>query len=78
DYYYLTLSARNTWPHGAQQFFRSKSPFLWEVKDLVKSINPWHAAEIVQDLDGKWYISRSSGDQTDFRLAPLYWNDGME
>lgn len=75
DYYYLTLSARNTWPHGAQEFFKSKSPFKWEVKDLVKSIFPWHAAEIIQDHDGQWYLSRSSGDEHDFRMAPLYWND---
>ncbi len=77
DYYYLTLSARNTWPHGAQEFFRSKSPFNWEVKDLVKSIDPWHAAEIVQDHDGQWYLSRSSGNENNFRMAPLYWNDGV-
>lgn len=78
DSYYLTLSARNTWPHGAQEIFRSRSPYKWEVADLVKSISPWHAAEIVQDLDGKWYISRSSGDEQDFRLAPIIWNDGIE
>ncbi|MEC3908256.1 family 43 glycosylhydrolase [Tamlana sp. 2201CG12-4] len=78
EYYYLTLSARNTWPHGAQEFFKSKSPLKWEVKDLVKSIYPWHAAEIIQDLDGKWYLSRSSGNESDFRLAPFYWNDGIK
>ena len=51
-YFYLFLSAR-PWPHGAEEVFRSESPFLWESKDLIKSINPWLAAEIVQDLDGK-------------------------
>lgn len=76
-YYYMFLSAR-PWPHGAEEVFRSESPFLWESEDLVKSINPWHAAEIIQDLDGKWYLSRSSGNQTDFRLAPLFWNDGIK
>ncbi|MEX0316246.1 MAG: family 43 glycosylhydrolase [Allomuricauda sp.] len=77
EYYYLTLSAR-PWPHGAQEFFRSKSPFLWKISDHVKRIDPWHAAEIIRDLDGKWYLSRSSGDQQDFRLAPMFWNDGLE
>ena len=76
EYYYLTLSARPTWPHGGQDFFRSKTPFLWKSSDLVKRVNPWHAAEIVRDFDGKWYLSRSSGDQNDFRMAPLFWNDG--
>ncbi|MCL3779054.1 hypothetical protein EMN47_01525 [Prolixibacteraceae bacterium JC049] len=73
-YYYMFLSAR-PWPHGAEEIFISESPYHWEAKDLVKSINPWHAAEVVQDFDGQWYLSRSSGDQTDFRMAPLNWND---
>ncbi len=77
DFYYLFLSAR-PWPHGAEEVFRSETSFLWESEDLVKSINPWHAAEVVQNLDGKWYLSRSSGSETDFRLAPLFWNDGIE
>ncbi|GAB3655161.1 hypothetical protein GCM10028791_26240 [Echinicola sediminis] len=77
DYFYLTLSAR-PWPHGAQEFFISKSPFHWESKDLVKSVYPWHAAELVEDLDGQWYMTRSSGDQSDFRIAPLQWNDGLK
>lgn len=76
-YYYLFLSAR-PWPHGAEEVFRSESPFLWESNDLVKSINPWHAAEVIQDLEGKWYLSRSSGLETNFRLAPLYWSDNIK
>ncbi|WP_076547712.1 family 43 glycosylhydrolase [Maribacter ulvicola] len=78
EYYYLTLSARPTWPHGGQDIFRSKSPFSWKTTDLVKRINPWHAAEIVRDLDGKWYYSRSSGNESDFRMAELFWNDGLD
>jgi len=76
-YFYLFLSAR-PWPHGAEEVFKSESPFLWETKDLVMSINPWHAAEVVQDLDGSWFLSCSSGSQKDFRLAPLNWNDGIK
>lgn len=78
EYYYLTLSARPTWPYGGQDIFKSKSPFLWQTSDLVKRINPWHAAEIMRDLDGKWYYSRSSGNQHDFRMAELFWNDGLD
>ena len=74
DKFYLFLSAR-PWPYGAEEIFVSDNPYKWNAKNLVKSINPWHAAEVVQDLDGKWYLSRSSGNQTDFRLAPLHWND---
>ncbi|WP_217447623.1 family 43 glycosylhydrolase [Maribellus comscasis] len=75
EYYYLFLSAR-PWPVGGEDIFRSKSPFLWKIKDLVRRINPWHAAEVIQDLDGQWYLTLSSGTQCkDFRMAPLYWND---
>ena len=74
DYYFLFLSAR-PWPYGGEDIFRSESPYSWKTDDLVKRIDPWHAAEVVQDLDGKWYITHSSGSQAnDLRMAPLYWD----
>jgi beta-xylosidase len=73
DYYFLFLSAR-PWPFGGEDIFRSKSPYSWHTDDLVKRIDPWHAAEVVRDLDRKWYITLSSGSQAnDLRMAPLYW-----
>lgn len=73
DYYYLFLSAR-PWPAGAEEIFRSKSPYTWSSNDLVKRIDPWHAAEVIYDLDGKCFITLSSGTQDkDLRIAPLYW-----
>jgi beta-xylosidase len=77
SYYYLFLSGR-PWPIGGEDVFRSKSPFRWKTKDRVKRIDPWHAAEFVRDLDGKWYLTRSSGKGEDFRMAPFNWNDGFE
>ncbi len=76
-FYYLFLSAR-PWPIGGEEIFVSESPYFWNPENKVKRIDPWHAAEVVRDLDGKWYLTRSSGDEQDFRIAPLYWNDGME
>lgn len=73
SYYYLFLSAR-PWPIGGEDIFRSKSPYLWTPDNLVKRIDPWHAAEVVRDLDGKWYLTLSSGTQEkDLKIAPLYW-----
>ena len=73
DYYYLFLSAR-PWPVGGEDIFRSKTPYLWNAKDLAKRIDPWHAAEVVRDLDGKWYLTLSSGTQSkDLKMAPFYW-----
>ncbi len=74
DYFYLLLSAR-PWPNGAEEVFRSKSPFFWETKNSVKRVDPWHAAEVVRDLDGTWYLSLC---HPNFSLAPFNWNDGLE
>jgi beta-fructofuranosidase len=75
-YYYLLLSAR-PWPIGAQEIFRSTSPYHWNPEDRVQRIDPWHAGEFVRDLDGEWYLSRSSGDEKDYRLAKVVWTDGI-
>jgi beta-fructofuranosidase len=73
DFYYLFLSAR-PWPAGGEDIFRSKSPFSWNPKNIVKRIDPWHAAEVVRDLNGKWFLTLSSGMEEDLRMAPLYWD----
>ena len=73
DFYYLFLSAR-PWPVGGEDIFRSTSPYRWSTNDLVKRIDPWHAAEVVYDLDGQCFLTLSSGTQDkDLRMAPLYW-----
>ena len=71
--YYLFLSAR-PWPNGAEEVFVSDTPYYFDAKNIVKSWNPWHAAEVIQDHDGQWYLTRSSGTEQDFRIAPLHWN----
>ena len=71
--YYLFLSAR-PWPIGGEDVFRSNSPFAWDPKDIVKRIDPWHAAGVVSGLDGNWYLTLSSGTQAqDLRIARLFW-----
>jgi hypothetical protein len=37
-----------------------------------------HAAEVVRDRDGKWYISRCGWGEGGVYLAPLVWNDGLD
>lgn len=76
--YYLFLSSR-PWPAGGVDIFVSHSPVSWKVADLAKRIDPWHAPEVVRDLDGQWYLTLSSGPQAkDFRIAPMFWNDGHD
>lgn len=79
EYYYLLLSAR-PWPKGGEEFFRSKAPFSWKSEDRVRRVDPWHAAEVVKDIDGKWYLTLSSAHapHKDFQIAPMFWNDGID
>lgn len=84
DLYYLFLSAR-PWPSGGVDVFVSEDPFHWETGDEPDHrIFPWHAAEVVRDLDGDWYLTLSGGyyEQNglgdDFKIATLDWLDGLD
>jgi len=50
----------------------SKDPFHWDIKDKVGHI-PAHAAEVLQDVDDKWYVSRCGWGKGGLYLAPLMW-----
>jgi|GEM_PF-448247 len=54
--------------------FRSSDPFHFRFEDRVGNI-PAHAAEVVRDKDGKWYVSHCGWGEGGVYLAPLYWND---
>ncbi|OPZ04230.1 MAG: hypothetical protein BWZ08_02738 [candidate division BRC1 bacterium ADurb.BinA292] len=36
-----------------------------------------HAAEVIRDVDGKWYITHCGWGRGGAYIAPLYWNDGL-
>jgi len=57
--------------------FVSDDPFAWDIEDKVGSIAS-HAAEVVRDADGKWYISRCGWGRGGVYLAPLDWNGVQE
>ena len=57
--------------------FVSNDPFHWRIEDRVGHIAS-HAAEVVRDLDGKWYVSRCGWGEGGVYLAPLIWNDGLD
>jgi arabinan endo-1,5-alpha-L-arabinosidase len=75
DYYYLFCGSREG--YSTTGVFRSKDPFHFSVEDQVGSINS-HAAEVIQDTDGKWYVSHCGWGQGGLYLAPLYWHDGLD
>jgi len=75
DYYYLFIGPRRG--YVGTDVFRSKNPFNWSPKDIVGHIES-HAAEVVRDVDGQWYISHCGVSQGGVYLAPLYWNDSLD
>jgi beta-fructofuranosidase len=79
DYYYLFIGPRENdqASYNGTDVFVSHDPFHWDMKDIVGHF-PAHSAEIVQDTDGKWYISRAGWKQGGLYLAPLIWKDGYQ
>jgi len=73
DSYYLFIGPRGG--YDGTDVFVSHDPFHWDIANKVGHI-PAHAAEVVQDTDGKWYISRAGWGRGGLYLAPLIWNDG--
>ncbi len=74
DSWYLFVGPRPD--YDGTDVFVSKDPFHWDIKDKVGHINA-HAAEVVRDADGKWYVSRAGWGRGGLHLAPLIWKDGL-
>lgn len=53
--------------------FRSSNPFHFDKADHVGRIGA-HAAEVVRDTDGRWYVTHAGWGQGGVYLAPLDWN----
>lgn len=70
DIYYLFIGPRGG--YDGTDVFASRSPLHWNLQDLVGHI-PAHAAEVVRDTNGKWYISRAGWGRGGLYLAPLFW-----
>lgn len=72
EYYYLFIGPRGG--YVGTDVFVSKDPFHWDIGDQVGHI-PAHAAEVIQDVDGAWYVSSAGWGQGGVYLAPLEWID---
>jgi len=73
DSFYLFIGPRDG--YDGTDVFVSHDLFHWEISDKVGHF-PAHAAEVVKDIDGNWYISRAGWGKAGVYLAPLIWNDG--
>ena len=73
--YYLFIGPRGG--YVGTEVFASKTPFQWRLEDCVGRIDS-HAAEVVRDTDGNWYVSHCGWAQAGVCLAPLIWDDGLD
>lgn len=73
--YFLFMGPRPD--YDGTEVFVSDHPFGWKIEDKVGFV-PAHAAEVIRDTDGKWYISRAGWGRGGVYLAPLTWQDGQE
>jgi beta-fructofuranosidase len=73
-YYYLFVGPRGGYD-GTDIFF-SYTPFSWSTASKVGHISA-HAAEVVRDTNGDWYVSRCGWGRGGVYLAPLIWNDRL-
>lgn len=75
DTFYLFIGPREG--YVGTDVFASKDPFKWHLEDKAGHIDA-HAAEVVRDTDGRWYVSHSGVGEGGLHLAPLYWNDELD
>jgi hypothetical protein len=75
EWYYLFIGPRQG--YVGTDVFRSQDPLHFELTDKVGHI-PSHAAEVVRDVDGAWYVSHCGWGQGGVYVAELRWNDGRD
>jgi beta-fructofuranosidase len=75
DWYYLFIGPGAN--YRTTKVYRSNDLFNWDLSDEVATLDS-HAAELVIDNDGKWYISSCGLQQGGLYLAPFYWHDYVE
>ncbi|MBL7186112.1 MAG: family 43 glycosylhydrolase [Phycisphaerae bacterium] len=72
--FYLFIGPRHG--YDGTDVFVSDDPFHWKIDNKVGHFKA-HAAEVVRDGNGKWYISRCGWERGGVYLAPLIWKDGQ-
>jgi arabinan endo-1,5-alpha-L-arabinosidase len=80
DHFYLFLSMRHNYIPGYYadtEVFRSRDPFCWRPDDLVGRFDA-HAAEVIRDIDGRWYVSHCGWYQGGVYLAPFTRHAGLD
>ena len=68
--YYLFIGPRGD--YNRTEIFESSDPFSFSPENCVGEI-PAHAAEVVRDTDGTYYVTRCGWGQGGVYIAPLYF-----
>jgi len=74
-YYYLFIGPRGG--YVGTDIYRSTDPFEWTPADKVAHFNS-HAAEVVRDEHGKWFVTHCGWGKGGVHIAPLTWNDNLK
>jgi|GEM_PF-534017 hypothetical protein len=70
NHFYLLIGPDGDYRRTA--VYRSSTPYHWDRSDFVAEIHS-HAAEVIQDTDGLWYVSHCGWYYDGVYLAPLTW-----
>lgn len=70
-WYYLFVCCQSSYTDT--RVYKSRDPLHFDISQLVGRIDA-HAAEVIRDTDGKWYISGAGWGMGGVYLRPLIWN----
>lgn len=70
--YYLFVCTNE--PYNDTAVYISDSPFSWDSANAVVRFGA-HAAEVIRDPKGRWYVSSVGWGQGGLYLAELHWDD---
>lgn len=77
SYYLFICNNDRRAGYDSTDVFRSYDPYRFTLEDKVGTIGA-HAAEVIRDVDGLWYVSRCGWGRGGVYLAPLLWEDGED
>jgi hypothetical protein len=63
-------------PYDGTRVYRGRDPLHFEYGDPAGTVKS-HAAEVVVDTDGSWYVTSAGWGQNGVYLAPLNWTGGV-
>lgn len=77
SHYLFICNADRRGGYDSTDVYRSEDPHLFRMEDRVGTLGV-HAAEVVRDVDGRWYVSHCGWGRGGVYLAPLWWEDGED